>query len=448
MQNGAPANAGGLVLHFPFCTLHSLCWAPPILNNVPMTSPLRSRWTLDPSVTFLNHGSFGATPRTVLDAQAAWRERMEREPVLFLARELESLLDEARSRLAIFLGADREGLAFVRNATEGVNSVLRSLRFEQGDELLTTTHEYNACRNVLEFVAAQHGARVVVADVPFPLSSPDQVVDAIVSAATERTRLLLVDHVTSQTALVFPLPAIVSAMEGRGIDVLVDGAHAPGMLPLDLASLGAAYYTGNCHKWICAPKGAAFLHVRADRRDRVRPACISHGANSPRTDRSRFLVEFDWTGTFDPTAVLSIPAALDALASMHERGWRGVMEANRALALRARDMLAATLGVAPPAPDSMIGSMAALPLPDGSSSSAPSLYGDPLQDLLWARHRIEVPVIPWPAPPKRLIRVSAQLHNESADYERLCGAITTLLAEEKRANGHGPEAKASSGRFS
>jgi isopenicillin-N epimerase len=222
-------------------------------------------------------------------------------------------------------------------------------------------------------------------------------------------------------------------MEARGIEVLVDGAHGPGMLPLEIGALGAAYYTGNCHKWICAPKGAAFLWVREDRRDAIRPVCISHGANSPRRDRSRYLIEFDWTGTLDPTAVLSIPAALATIASMHERGWTGVMETNRALALRARDMLCSALGIDPPAPDSMIGSLAAVPLPDGAASCAPSLYGDPLQDALWERHRIEIPVIPWPEPPKRLIRVSAQLHNAPADYEKLCAALPALLSEERAA---------------
>ena len=396
------------------------------------TRSLRHHWALDPAVTFLNHGSFGATPRAVLEAQSELRARMEREPVLFLARELEPLLDRARTELSRFLHCDPSGLAFVRNATEAVNAVLRSLRFEPGDELLTTNHEYNASRNILEYAASLHGAAVVAAEVPFPLVSPDEVVEAILAKVTPRTRLLLVDHVTSQTALVFPVEAILREMNARGIDTFVDGAHAPGMLPLDLGALGAAYYTGNCHKWICAPKAAAFLHVREDRREAIRPACISHGANSPRTDRSRYLVEFDWTGTLDPTAALSIPAALATMASMHEHGWPGVMEANHTLALRARDLVCETLGVDAPAPDSMIGSMAAVPLPDGDASSAPSLYGDPLQDALWDRHRIEVPVIPWPAPPKRLLRVSAQLHNAPADYERLCAVLPELLAEEAK----------------
>ncbi len=395
-------------------------------------SPLKTRWTLDPAVTFLNHGSFGATPRAVLEAQNELRARMERQPVLFLARELEPLLDRARAELARFLGCDPSGLAFLRNATEGVNAVLRSLRFAPGDELITTNHEYNASRNILEYVASLWGATASVASVPFPLTAPEEVVEAILAKVTSRTRLLLVDHVTSQTALVFPLEAILREMNARGIDVFVDGAHAPGMLPLGIDALGPAYYTGNCHKWICAPKGAAFLWTREDRRAMVRPACISHGANSPRDDRSRYLVEFDWTGTFDPTAVLSIPVALSTMASMHERGWPGVMEANRELALRARDLLCETLSIGAPTPDSMIGSMAAVPLPEGAAASAPSLYGDPLQDALWDRYRIEVPVIPWPVPPKRLLRVSAQLHNAPADYERLCAALPALLEDEAK----------------
>jgi isopenicillin-N epimerase len=390
-------------------------------------NPLRNHWLLDPDITFLNHGSFGATPVAVLARQDEYRTRMEREPVRFLVRELEPLLDAARESLAAFVGADAAGIAFVANATAGVNAVVRSLDLDKHDQLLVTTHEYNASRNALEYAAQLAGAQVRVVEVPFPIASPEAIVERVIDAVTQRTKLLLVDHVTSQTGLVFPVEQLVAEMNRRGIDTLVDGAHAPGMLPLDLRSLGAAYYTGNLHKWVCAPKGAAFLYARDNRRAALRPVAISHGANSTRSDRSRYHLEFDWTGTFDPTAWLCVPDALELIGSLVPGGWPAVMQRNRALALRGRDILSSRLGIAPPAPDRMLGSMAALPLPDGSLDTAPSLYGDPLQDALLDTFKIEVPIVPWPAPPKRLVRISAQLYNEEAEYERLADALATLL---------------------
>jgi isopenicillin-N epimerase len=382
-------------------------------------------WTLDPAITFLNHGSFGACPTPILEYQAELRARMERQPVQFFVRDLEGLLDEARAELAAFLRVQPETLAWVPNATAGVNAVLRSMELRPGDELLTTDHEYNACRNALEFVAARAGARVVVARVPFPVSGGGEAAAAILARVTDRTRLALLDHVTSQTALVLPITELVTALQTRGIDTLVDGAHAPGMLDLNVGSIGAAYYTGNCHKWLCAPKGAAFLHVRADRQTAVRPTSVSHGANSPRRDRSRFLMEFDWTGTDDPTACLSVPAAIRFIGSLLPGGWPAVRDHNRRLVIAGRRVLCDALGQAPPCPESMIGSIASVPLPDGSADPpASALYADPLQDELLAAWQVEVPVIPWPAPPKRLVRISAQLYNDMSDYRRLAEALT------------------------
>ncbi|HUP59033.1 MAG TPA: aminotransferase class V-fold PLP-dependent enzyme [Thermoanaerobaculia bacterium] len=384
---------------------------------------MKEHWTLDPAITFLNHGSFGATPRVVLEKQSELRAQMEREPVRFFVRELEPLLDDARRTLAQFLGCDEEGLAFVPNATAGVNAVLRSLDLDTHDELLVTNHEYNACRNALEYVAGLAGARVVVADIPFPIASPDVVVERIVEKVTDRTRLLLIDHITSQTALILPIERIVAEMSSRGVDTLVDGAHAAGFLPLDVRATGAAYYTGNLHKWVCAPKGAGFLWTRENRRGSIRPIAISHGANAQRTDRSRYLIEFDWTGTFDPTAWLCVPESLRVIASLVPGGWPEVMRRNRELALRARDVLCNALRIDRPAPDEMLGAMASVPLPDGTQTTAPALYGDPLQDQLLFEHRIEVPFVPWPHPPKRILRVSAQLYNTLDEYERLAALL-------------------------
>jgi len=393
---------------------------------------LRRHWLLDREVSFLNHGSFGACPIPVLEHQRRLRERMEQQPVQFLARELEPLLDAARAELASFVGADPADLAWVSNATTGVNAVLQSLPFSPGDELLTTDHEYNACRNALEFVARRDGATVVVVAVPFPIASPDEVVEAVLSKVTRRTRIALLDHVTSQTGLVLPVRQLVRELAGRGIDTLVDGAHAPGMVDLSLDDLGAAYFTGNCHKWLCAPKGAAFVHVRRDLRERVRPVVISHGANSPRADRSRFHLEFDWVGTDDPTAVLCVPEAIRFMGSLLPGGWQELRRRNRHLALQARDELCRRLGIEPPCPDEMIGSMAALPLPPGNPEAlASALYTDELQSALLQRWRIEVPIIPWPAPPQRLVRISAQVYNLPEQYRRLADALAELLAERE-----------------
>ena len=233
---------------------------------LPSRSGLAHHWGLDEGLVFLNHGSFGACPHAVLNKQSELRARLEREPIRFIVDELEGLLDEARCALAGFLNADAEGLAFVTNATTGVNAVMRNLRLSPGDELLTNNHEYNACNNALRFEAARAGASVVVAEIPFPIQGEDEVVGALLRSATERTKLCMVSHVTSVTGLIFPVERIVREMAARGIDTLVDGAHAPGMIETDLTRVNAAYYTGNCHKWMCAPKGAAFLHVRADRR--------------------------------------------------------------------------------------------------------------------------------------------------------------------------------------
>ncbi|MGE3172450.1 MAG: aminotransferase class V-fold PLP-dependent enzyme [Planctomycetota bacterium] len=381
-------------------------------------SPFARHWDLDPEVTFLNHGSFGACPRVVLQRQQQLRAELEAEPVRFLHRELEGRLDVARAALAAFVGCDADDLAFVPNATAGVNTVLRSLRFAPGDELLTTDHEYNASRNALDLVAAQHGARVAAARIPFPLHDPQQVIDAVLGAVTERTRLFLVDHVTSPTGLVLPIEPLVQALHERGIDTLVDGAHGPGMVPLALDRLGAAYYTGNCHKWLCTPKGSALLHVRKDRQDRIRPLSISHGANSPRTDRSRFRLEFDFTGTFDPTALLCIPLALEFLGSLLPGGIPALQQHNRDLALAGRDVLCRALGQEPPAPASMIGSLASVLLPP--SDEPPGPHGmDPLGARLWDAHRIEVPVMRWPDPPLRLLRISPQIYNTVEQYEHL-----------------------------
>jgi isopenicillin-N epimerase len=387
-------------------------------------------WLLDPDVARLNHGAFGACPRAVLAAQEEFRLQMEREPVRFFFREREPLLDAARNALAGLLSAAPEDLVFVRNATEGVNAVLRSLRFAQGDELLVTDHAYNACRNVVEYVARASGARVVVARVPMPIAAEDEAVDAILAAASDRTRLAMLDHVTSPTALVLPIARIVHLLADRGIDTLVDGAHAPGMIPLDIERVGAAYYAGNCHKWLCCPKGAGFLHIRGDRQAAIHPAVISHGYNTIRAERGRLYEEFDWAGTVDPTPWLCLPAALRFLDGLFG-GIGGLMRHNHLLASEARRVLCEALGAEPPCPETMLGAMAAVPLGREETAGANVFRCHPVQNRLLKQFGIEAPVYHWPGPPRLWVRVSAQAYNSVEQYRRLAGALCAIAAEHR-----------------
>jgi isopenicillin-N epimerase len=376
---------------------------------------MREAWALDDSIHFLNHGSYGATPRVVLERQRALRDQLESEPVRFMARELEPLLDDSRRALATFVGARERELAFVTNATTGVNAVLRSLDFSSGDELLTTSHGYNACMNVLRFVAERTGAKQVVAEVPFPLSDPRVLSQAVLDRVTPRTKFVLLDQISSPTALVFPIDALVKELEGAGIPVLVDAAHAPGQIPLHLTKTGASFTTGNLHKWVCAPKGAAFLHVREDWQSRIRPPVISHGANSPRSDRSRFQLEFDWVGTADPTAVLCIPAALDFMGSLLSGGWPALMAKNHEDAVAARSTLVEGLGLEVPCPAELLGAMASVVVPHSAEK---------LADRLLQEFRIEVPIIPFAG--KTLVRTSAQRHVRPGDVPALVDALRKL----------------------
>ncbi len=385
-------------------------------------------WRLDPDVAFLNHGSFGACPIPVLEAQTRLRDRLERGPVQFLLRELDELATSARAETATFVGVDPDDLVFVPNATTGVNTILRSLSFEAGDELLTTNHEYNACRNAMEFVAGRSGARVVAVDVPFPVGSSDEVVERLMEEASDRTRIAVIDHITSLTGMVMPITRIVRALAERGIDTLVDGAHGPGMAPLDITDIAPAYYTGNCHKWLCAPKGAAILYVRRDLQPSVRPLAISHGANSKRTDASRFQLEFGWTGTIDPTAYLCIPESIRFMGSLLPGGWPELMQRHRALALRARRLLCEAVGVGPACPDEMIGTLASVPLSEGTSHSTPTaLAFDELDTVLREEYGFEVPVLAYPPGPASIIRIAAQIYNTTEQYAALAETLKMLL---------------------
>ncbi len=388
-----------------------------------------SQWLLEDGVLHLNHGSFGATPASVLEAQERIRQRFEANPTkYFVGGEYQDELDSARRVIADFVGADEAGLVFVNNATSGVNAVLRSLEtsLAPGDEILVTDHEYNACVNAALFSAARTGARVVTARPPFPVESSQQIVDAVLGAVTKRTRILMIDAVTSPTGLVMPVSEIASALE-PGVAVLVDAAHGPGMIDFDVSALGVSFVTANCHKWMCTAKGAALLWAREDCREGLYPPVISHGYNDAwPSSASRFHAQFDWTGTQDPSAWLTVPVALDTVAAMHPDGWPGVRTAIRELCLTGRSILLDALGINSPAPDDMIGAIASVPVPPADNSG--SEIFDPLMAALADNHSIQVPVFTWPEPPERLLRISAHLYNEESHYRALADALLTELS--------------------
>lgn len=383
--------------------------------NFPLPSEYSKIWSLDPGMIFLNHGSFGACPVAILEKQQGYRQRLESQPVRFMMRELETMFIQSRQKVAGFVNASADDLVFVGNVTEAVNTVFRSLRFNPGDELLTTNHIYPACRRLLEFICDQTGARLVEACYEFPISSPDIIIEAVLGKVTPKTRIALIDHITSATAIIQPVEKIVIELENRGIDTMIDGAHALGCIPLNLEKTKAAYYTANCHKWLCAPKSTAILHVRKDKQKKIFPLVVSHAGYNAQPFSERFY----WPGTYDPTPALCVGDTIDYLGSLLPGGWPALMKRNHDLCLEARDMICRKLEIDIPCPDSMIGSMATFPLPISATGDAPDYKSfTPFQDRLFQDFNIEIPVWYWPAPPKMMTRISVQLYNslEQFDY--------------------------------
>ncbi len=388
---------------------------------------MKHHWQLRDDLDFLNHGSFGATPRCVLDRQRIYRDALEQDPIAFLApeRELIPKLDQVRDRLAECVHASPANLAFVRNATDGVNAVVRSFPWTPNDEVVITQHGYNACNNAVRFAAERAGAIVRQAIVPFPIADPQQVCDAIEVACTEKTRLLVVDHVTSATGLVFPIDQIIRNAHQRGIRVLVDGAHAPGMVGVNLNELSADYYTGNHHKWLCAPKASGFLYVDPRWQESVRATVISHAENTLSTDRSAFLTRFDWVGTYDPTPLLCVSDAIEFLSSLHPGGLPELMSRNRQLALQSQTLLCDALKINTPAPTEMIGSLVTLPF---NLESIPSEYHAPtmLQSWLYQQHHFELPIFQSVSANGVLMRLSLQAYNSLDQVARLADVLTSM----------------------
>ncbi len=393
----------------------------PVPDSNPFGHAMLAHWALDPTVTYLNHGTVGATPRRVLAAQQAIRDEIERQPSRFMLRELTAIGMGARHRaplrlraaaevVAAFVGARGDDLVFVENATTGMNAVLRSLALRPGDEILITDHTYGAVANAARFAARERGAEVRVVEIPYPLHDPGEVASAIAAAVGPRTRIAVVDHITSESALLMPLAEIAARCRARGVPVLADGAHAPGAIALDVPSLGVDGYVANLHKWAWAPRSSGFLWAPPGRQAGLHSPVISWGLDQG------FLAEFDWVGTRDPSAHLAAPAAI---AFLHELELEAVCAHNHGLAWSAARLLAGHWGTTLGMPESMVGTMATVPLPErlgGSQEEAARL-----RDALFFEDRIEVQLHAWRG--RLWVRVSAQVYNELSDYERLAEAV-------------------------
>lgn len=389
----------------------------------------RDAWTLDPQCAFLNHGSFGAAPRAVLERQQALRDRLERNPLRFLLDETPPLIERSRLAVAQLINAQPEDVVFVRNATAGVNVVLRSLRFEPGDEILYLDHAYNACANVVRFVAERWGAKPVAVRLPWPIDDAQQVTDAVLAAVTEQTRLAMLDHVTSVSGLVLPIADMVAGLKQRGVETLVDAAHAPGMVPVDMQAIGAAYYTANCHKWLCAPKSAAFLHVPKDKQDGLEPDVISHGSNAYGAGNADFQMRFHWLGTHDPTPVICIADAIAFLESLLPGGLNALMQRNHDMAVALRRVVCDAWGIAPPCPEAMLGSMATLPLFPGRprwEDAEATRHQDDIFGHVQRKLKVEVPLIDIGNSPDTTVihsRFSCQAYNHGGQILRFIDAF-------------------------
>jgi isopenicillin-N epimerase len=370
---------------------------------------MRDLFLLDPDVVFLSHGTFGACPRPVFERYQAWQLELEREPIDFIIRRLDELLADARAALGAYLGAAPDDLTFVQNATTGVNVVARSLDLQPGDEVLATGLEYGACDMAWEAICARAGARYVRAEMPLPVGD---VVEQLFARQTDRTRVVYASHITSATGLRLPIEEIVRRARDAGLTTVVDGAHAPGHVPLDLEALGADFYAGNCHKWLCAPKGAGFLHVRPGYQERVDGPIVGWGHEEPAT----FISRTQEQGTRDPAAYLTVPAAI---AFQEEHAWDEVRAGCVASCRAARRDLCAVLGTEPIAPEEMVLQMASVRLPDG-------VNGEALEHLLWDEHRIDIPVMR--RPQKDLLRISVAAYTTREDVERLLDVLPRALA--------------------
>lgn len=394
---------------------------------LPEYDPLVKHWMLDREVVYLNHGSFGATPLKILQRQTEYRHMMEREPVDFFVNQWPVLMDHSKKKLAEFVHADPNDMVFVQNSTTAVNQILTCFPFKSGDEWLVSSHAYGACMEAMKHYCSRNGITLKIAEIPFPVQNDEMILDAIEKEITERTSLALIDHVSSATGMIFPVEKIIELLRIKGIKSLVDGAHAPGMLALDLGKLDPDFYVANCHKWICAPKGSAFMYVKEDWKELIKPLIISHFNDTDLGGDAYWANQFMWDGTHDFSAYLCVGDTLEYVAKLHPDGWKGVMNSNHQLVWNAGKLIAEKLGFELPLKENFIGSILTMPMPDGEEGFPKFNETPPLKKLLYDNYRIQVPVFMFPKAPRQWLRISAQLYNSLEQYEYLANCLNTSI---------------------
>lgn len=382
-------------------------------NRVTLPLPeLRAQFLLDPEIVFLNHGSFGACPRPVFEVYQQWQRDLESNPVGFIGRRLPDLLAEAKVSLAAYVGAQPADVVFVPNATYGINVVARSLKLQPGDEVLASDHEYGAVNNTWRFNCEHQGAAYINQPAPVPIENEAQIVEALWAGVTERTKVIVLSHVTSPTALIFPVAEVCKRARAAGILTVIDGAHAPGQVDLNLEQIGADFYSGNCHKWLSSPKGSAFLYARPECQHLLEPLVVSHGWRYAQPGPSQFLDYFTWVGTSDPSAYLSVPAAIEF---QRQHDWPTVRQACHALALEAQARILDLSGLSPLSADDLWVQMRAIPLAGAAAD----------YKTLWEAYQIVAPVFEWQN--QTLLRISIQGYNTPQDVDRLVMAVEKLM---------------------
>ena len=393
---------------------------------IPAATTLSHLWALKKDIVYLNHGSFGATPIEVTNYQKQLMDELEAEPVAFNINKLPHLIKASKTALANFIGTSANNIFFVNNTTTGVNNIVQCLH-QPNSHWLTTNHAYGACLNVVKHYAAANNNTLNIANIAYPNTTTESILEAIENTITPKTTFALIDYITSATAIILPIKKIIDLLHSKNILVLINAAHAPGMVNLNLDFLNADFFVANCHKWLCSPKGSAFVYVNPMHQHLIRPMVISHYNDLEEDTPAHWANNFEWDGTHDYSAFIAVKKAIEYMPTLHTQGWEGIKKHNHNLVWQAGNHIANTLNIALPFSQNMIGSILNIPMPNGEIPSHKFHYNTHLKNTLYNNYNIEVPIFNYPNAPTQWLRISAQLYNNIAQYQYLAACLKKVL---------------------